>query len=411
MRYLAPLILFLILALQQSALAAVGDIIAQWNFEDGSVIPNGLPGAIPNANILEGGNRFLRMTVSSTDTGPNFATTPPTVRAESLLNTDNRQARNNLVTYNFSIRIPSANPPPANVLWQIFQTDLISNDGWVVAMWTELGDRGFDIKGPSGGGAGQTLHVPAVFDTWQNFSVTVFFDSTNGWARISLNGTVLGTITGRTLIAPSVTANNYTYLDVYGQLNGASNASVHFDNISIVEGDTGTLPPYSVNSISPYSVNSISPSAINLASPPSTVTITGTGFANQGFGLPYVNFYTVPGDVRLLDAAAISGTSTTLVQTFNPALFSAGTYRAKVWLRPSPSTWVLAGSVDFTVTAAPTQPNTVTWSNDRGGSGTATGTTNWTISNIPLQPGVNNITVTATDAQGLSSTDNIAVTY
>ncbi len=40
----------------------------------------------------------------------------------------------------------------------------------------------------------------------------------------------------------------------------------------------------------------------------------------------------------------------------------------------------------------------VTWVNDRGGSGTAAGTTNWTISSVFLSAGANVITVTAWDA-------------
>ncbi len=42
----------------------------------------------------------------------------------------------------------------------------------------------------------------------------------------------------------------------------------------------------------------------------------------------------------------------------------------------------------------------VRWSNDRGGSGVAAGTTSWSVSNIPLQNGPNNLTVTAWDANG-----------
>jgi trimeric autotransporter adhesin len=42
----------------------------------------------------------------------------------------------------------------------------------------------------------------------------------------------------------------------------------------------------------------------------------------------------------------------------------------------------------------------VTWSNDRGGSGTATGTTAWTISALPLASGLNTITITARDTAG-----------
>src|SRR5258705_9632744 len=42
----------------------------------------------------------------------------------------------------------------------------------------------------------------------------------------------------------------------------------------------------------------------------------------------------------------------------------------------------------------------VTWSNSRGGSGTATGTTSWTASNIILKLGSNVLTITARDAAG-----------
>ncbi len=38
------------------------------------------------------------------------------------------------------------------------------------------------------------------------------------------------------------------------------------------------------------SVTGITPSSIDLVNPPATFTITGTSFANFGFGLPMVNF-------------------------------------------------------------------------------------------------------------------------
>ena len=52
----------------------------------------------------------------------------------------------------------------------------------------------------------------------------------------------------------------------------------------------------------------------------------------------------------------------------------------------------------------------VTWSNSRGGSGTATGTAGWSISSVALSTGSNVITVTARDAVGNTSTDVITVT-
>ncbi len=42
----------------------------------------------------------------------------------------------------------------------------------------------------------------------------------------------------------------------------------------------------------------------------------------------------------------------------------------------------------------------ITWSNNRGGSGTATGTSTWSINPLPLASGLNTITVTATDTAG-----------
>ena len=53
----------------------------------------------------------------------------------------------------------------------------------------------------------------------------------------------------------------------------------------------------------------------------------------------------------------------------------------------------------------------VTWSNDKGGSGTASGTTYWSISSISLTSGDNKITVTAKDNAGNTLTDTITVTY
>jgi len=52
----------------------------------------------------------------------------------------------------------------------------------------------------------------------------------------------------------------------------------------------------------------------------------------------------------------------------------------------------------------------VTWVNSRGGSGTASGTTSWSVASIALQAGSNVLTVTARDAAGNSSSDALTVT-
>jgi len=51
----------------------------------------------------------------------------------------------------------------------------------------------------------------------------------------------------------------------------------------------------------------------------------------------------------------------------------------------------------------------VTWSNNRGGSGTATGTTNWSVPGLALLLGTNILTVTVHDAWGYSGTDTLTV--
>jgi hypothetical protein len=52
----------------------------------------------------------------------------------------------------------------------------------------------------------------------------------------------------------------------------------------------------------------------------------------------------------------------------------------------------------------------VSWENNRGGGGVASGTTSWQISAIHLAAGVNVITVTAEDANGNLATDSLTVT-
>ncbi len=53
----------------------------------------------------------------------------------------------------------------------------------------------------------------------------------------------------------------------------------------------------------------------------------------------------------------------------------------------------------------------VTWSSNRGGSGTATGTTSWTVGSIALAIGTNVITVTAQDNAGQTTTAQLSVSW
>ncbi len=53
---------------------------------------------------------------------------------------------------------------------------------------------------------------------------------------------------------------------------------------------------------------------------------------------------------------------------------------------------------------------TVTWATDRGFSGTAFGTTSWSVHSLPLAQGTNLVTVTARDGNGQTATDTLTVT-
>ena len=55
--------------------------------------------------------------------------------------------------------------------------------------------------------------------------------------------------------------------------------------------------------------------------------------------------------------------------------------------------------------------SSITWSSNNGYHGTASGTDNWSISNINLSVGDNILTVTAVDNAGNSGTDTITITF
>lgn len=85
---------------------------------------------------------------------------------------------------------------------------------------------------------------------------------------------------------------------------------------------------------------------------------------------------------------------------------SIGTPTAAATYTSTTTSIALGGTASDNVSVS-----SVSWANDRGGSGTATGTTNWTVPVVGLQTGSNVITVTARDAAGNVGTDILTVTY
>ena len=53
----------------------------------------------------------------------------------------------------------------------------------------------------------------------------------------------------------------------------------------------------------------------------------------------------------------------------------------------------------------------VTWTSDRGGQGAASGTTTWSAAGVPLEPGWNELVVTARDLLGKIATAAVSVVY
>jgi uncharacterized repeat protein (TIGR03803 family) len=78
----------------------------------------------------------------------------------------------------------------------------------------------------------------------------------------------------------------------------------------------------------------------------------------------------------------------------------------------SPFVTTTGDTVSLTGSAvALTNLTEVTWSSSTGASGTASGTTNWSINELSLQPGTNTLIVTATDAANQSQTALFTVVY
>ena len=110
--------------------------------------------------------------------------------------------------------------------------------------------------------------------------------------------------------------------------------------------------------------------------------------------------------LTVVDPKGATSQATANVTVFsNPPLAAITTPTANPTLSTAATTIDLAGTAsdDLGVTS-------VTWINDRGGSGTASGTASWSIAGIPLRSGANVITVTARDGEGQTGTDVITIT-
>jgi hypothetical protein len=140
----------------------------------------------------------------------------------------------------------------------------------------------------------------------------------------------------------------------------SSNVSFTSNGGNLQRAVTGTAP----------GVASITPSTVDLAAPPASFTVTGTGFANLGFGLPVVNFTRAGALIAQARASAMTGstmltvpfpTAATAIASNLPGL-SVGAIQAQVYLQTSSTVYSLIGGVPLTVndTTPPPSVNTIT---------------------------------------------------
>ena len=203
-----------------------------------------------------------------------------------------------------------------------------------------------------------------------------------------------------------------------------------------------STPGADITTLNANTANSISGSAfaITITSPTSSSTFTTSssslnlsGTAFDSAGITQVTWQTdhgasgiatgasnwtiagltLPDGITRVTVTARNATgnqvSTALALTYTPdstapviaitSPTSSGSYSA------SSSSVNLAGTASDDV--AVTQ---VTWATDKGATGTATGTSNWTITGVPVLAGSTQITVTAHDAAGNASSALLAVT-
>jgi len=159
-----------------------------------------------------------------------------------------------------------------------------------------------------------------------------------------------------------------------------------------IAGAAAVGAPFSIVSGSPFTLSGTGAmQAVRVRFTPTTST---TASATVSF--------TANGDT-ISGIVTATGTGSA-VDTIAPSIAISSPTSASAFVATGPSL-VVGGTASDNVGV--TQ---VTWTNNRGGSGTAAGTTSWSAGAIALQTGTNIITVTARDAAGNSRPATLTVT-
>jgi uncharacterized repeat protein (TIGR02543 family) len=150
---------------------------------------------------------------------------------------------------------------------------------------------------------------------------------------------------------------------------------------------------------------------------------TGSGVlvydvSNPSQPLPLRSYSTpvIPQDIKvsgnnLYVADARGGLSILTLTDLNPPeVFITNPTSSSIYTNTT-GTLNLSGAADDNLGLVTGAVTLVTWANNQGSGGTASGTTNWTVNGITLFPGTNILTVTASDTSGNSSNAVLTVIY
>jgi hypothetical protein len=195
---------------------------------------------------------------------------------------------------------------------------------------------------------------------------------------------------------------------------------------------TGTLAVTFADSTAP-SLSIVTPQASGtFSTSANTVTLTGT--ASDNVGVTQVTWSNSRGNsgtasgttawtasgVRLANGANVltitardaAGNPKTATLTVNSSATADSTKPTLTIQSPSGATVTTTDTVSLSGIANDNDILvSVTWSNNRGGNGTASGTNNWSVSSVALQPGANVLTVTAKDLTGNTQQASVTVTF
>jgi len=170
-----------------------------------------------------------------------------------------------------------------------------------------------------------------------------------------------------------------------------------------VTGSASAFPPFSIVSGSPFTLVG------DGATQPVTVRFTPTASATVSTN---VSFTADGGTSRLAIGTGldVAGPTTTVAGT---GLNVAGPTTTVAITSPTSNSTYSTGDPFLTLGGTASDDVEVIWVmwlNDRGASGMAIGTTNWTASGIVLHPGSNVLTVAALDVAGYITTATLTVT-